>query len=311
MKKSLLIVILSLLVCVSSWAQDESKEKSESVGASFENGTLIDAQTNYIPAVKSLEFVIQHKFGTMDNGVSDLYGLYAPGANVRLGLNYVPVKNLQIGAGITKTKMYTDLNAKWTILEQTQNDKVPVFVMVYGNVAIDGRSKDDMGRRLNNYGAPRDTFDVKFNDRYTYFAQLMVGRKFSDRISLQAGVSFSHANLVDQWHDHDRVGLHFNGRVKFSPQSSFIVTYDAPLKIQDISEQNPDWTSDNTPGWDGPYHPKATLAFGVEISTYTHAFQIYVSNATGILPQQNMMNNINEPFKGLSLGFTITRLWMY
>lgn len=310
MKKTLLIVILSLFVCLNLWAQEEGQDQP--VGQAFENGTLIDAQTSYIPSVKSLEFVIQHKFGPIDNGPADfdLFGIYAAGANVRLGLNYVPVKNLQLGIGATKLNMYTDFNAKWTILEQTQNNTVPVFVTVLGNATIDGRPSDDFDR-LNNYENPLDTFSLKFNDRFSYFAQLLVGRKFNDAISLQAGVSFSHANLVDAWHDHDRVGLHFNGRVKFSPQSSFIFTYDAPLEIDKISEQHPDWNADNTPGWDGPYHPKSILKFGLEVSTYTHAFQMYVGNASGILPQYDMMNNMNDPFEGLAIGFTITRLWMF
>ncbi len=312
MKKTLLIVILSLFVCVNIWAQDEAVEKDQPIGAAFENGTLIDAQTSYIPSVKSLEFVIQHKFGPIDNGDAafDLFGLYAAGANVRLGLNYVPAKNLQLGIGVTKLNLYTDLNAKWTILEQTEKNTVPVFVTVLGNVAIDGRPKDDFGG-LNNYENPLDTFEFRGSDRYSYFAQLLVGRKFSDALSLQAGVSFSHANLVAQYHDHDRVGLHFNGRLKFSPQSSFIFSYDAPLKIDDISEQHSGWNANNAPGWDGPYHPKASLKFGIEVSTYTHAFQMYVGNANGILPQYDMMNNMNDPFEGLAIGFTITRLWMF
>ena len=308
MKKTLLIVIVSLLVSVNLWAQDE--EKDQPVGQAFENGTLIDAQTSYIPSAKSLEFLIQHKFGSTENGISDLFGIYSPGANVRLALNYVPVKNLQLGIGVTKINMYTDFNAKWTIFEQTENNTMPVFVTVYGNAAIDGRSKDDF-QSLNNYENPTDTFGLKFNDRYTYFAQLIVGRKFCNAFSLQGGISFSHANLVDAWHDHDRVGLHLSGRVKFSPQASFIFNYDAPLKIDAISEQHPGWTAENTPGWDGPYNPSSILKFGVEISTYTHAFQIYMGNAGGILPQYDMMNNMNDPFKGLALGFTITRLWMF
>ena len=313
MKKLFLLAIISLLVCTNLSAQDETSAqvKDEPVMLEFESGTLIDAETSVIPDKKTLEFTIQHKFGSVENGLTDLYGIYAPGANVRLGLHYVPVKNFQIGAGLTKTNMLTDLNAKWTILEQTQKNTVPVFVTVLGNVAIDGRSKEDIGARFNNYEAPRDTFEFKSTHRLSYFAQLLIGRKFSDRLTLQAGVSFSHANLVAQYHDHDRVGLHFNGRLKFSPQSSFIFTYDAPLEIQQISEQNPDWTADNAEGWDGPYHPKSIVRFGVEISTYTHVFQIYMGNANGILPQYDMMNNMNKPFEGLAFGFTITRLWMY
>ncbi|MFV0377893.1 MAG: DUF5777 family beta-barrel protein [Mangrovibacterium sp.] len=320
MKRILLIILACLLVNVNLWAQDEATEADTatvdvSVGQAFENGTLIDAQTSFIPDPKSLEFIIQHKFGTIEkdgsakHASSDLWGLYSS-ANVRLAINYVPVKNVQIGYGITKTLMYSDFNAKWTILEQTQQNMVPVFVTVFGNAAIDGRPKEDFGR-LNNYDNPLDTFDVKFSTRLSYFAQVLVGRKFNDKLSLQGGVSFSHANYVRAWHDHDRIGLHLSGRMKFSPQSSFIFNFDAPLTIDGISEQHSGWTVENTPGWDGPYNPKPSLKFGVEISTYTHAFQVYVGNAGALVPQLDMMNNSNKMFDGLAFGFTITRLWMY
>jgi Membrane bound beta barrel domain (DUF5777) len=318
MKKTLLIVLLSLLVCAGTKAQDDSsvkkKEKGEPVTGEFENGTLIDAQTSVINDVKTLEFTIQHKFGSVENGISDLYGIYSAGANVRLGLDYVPYKNVQVGVGITKSGMNTDLNAKWTIFEQTKNNSVPVFVMVYGNVAINGQSESDLlqgGIGLNNYGNVNALYSLKFSHRLSYFSQLIVGRKFDDHFTLQGGISFAHANIVAQYHDHDVIGLHLAGRYKFSPQSSIIATYDAPLNIQSISEQNPDWTAENAPGWDGPYHPKPILKFGIEISTFTHAFQIYVGNAGGILPQIDMMNNTNKSFDGLALGFTITRLWMF
>ncbi len=152
---------------------------------------------------------------------------------------------------------------------------------------------------------------MKFSHRLSYFSQLIVGRKVCDYFTLQGGISFSHANIVAQYHDHDRIGVHLAGRLKFSPQSSIIATYDAPLKIKSISEQNSGWTADNAPGWDGPYNPKPSLKFGIQVSTFTHAFQIYVGNASGILPQIDMMNNTNKPFEGLAFGFTITRLWMF
>lgn len=314
MKNTLILILLNLLVCTNLFAQDENaetKEKDKPVRFAMESGLLIDQQTFVIPTAKTLEFVIQHKFGSIDDGHSDLWGIYDPARNIRLGLNYVIANNLQIGWGISKRNMYNDFNAKWTILEQTRKNQVPVFVTLYGNAAIDGRPKDDFDK-LNNYSAPTDTFGFKFNDRFSYFAELIIGRKVTEAITVQAAVSFSHANLVDTWHDHDRVGLHFNGRIKVSPQGSIIFNYDAPLKIDAISEQHSGWTKENTPGWDGPYHPEPNLSFGYEVSTSTHAFQIYMGNSRGILLQDIMMNNFNKiEMDNFAIGFTITRLWSF
>ena len=293
MKKITIIVVLSLLVCTNLWAQEEApeqKEKDKPVRFAWESGLLIDNQTSLIPTVKTLEFVIQHKFGSISNGHSDLWGIYAPAANIRLGLNYVIANNLQVGWGISKANMYNDLNAKWTILEQTRRNVIPVFVTLYGNMGIDG----------NNKSMYEPGYD--FPERFTYFAQLIVGRKVSERITVQGAVSFSHANSVPEQFDHDRIGLHVNGRIKVTPQGAVIFTYDAPLKIQKISEQRPEWGN----------HPEPSLSFGYEISTSTHAFQIYAGNSRGMLPQDIMMNNYNKINKdNFAFGFTITRLWSF
>ncbi len=60
----------------------------------------------------------------MDNGFSDLFGLYAPGANIRMGLNYSVINNLQVGYGLTRLNMYSDFSAKYTILEQTRRNTI-------------------------------------------------------------------------------------------------------------------------------------------------------------------------------------------
>ncbi|NQU84491.1 MAG: hypothetical protein HQ541_01900 [Mariniphaga sp.] len=288
MKKYILIIICFVLAFTSVFAQEE-KDKTP-VSEPFASGYLIDHQTSYIPDVKTLEFVIQHKFGNMTNGVSDLWGIYSPGANVRMGLNYVIRKNFQVGIGQTKKNMYTDFNAKWTIFEQTKSNSMPVAVTLFGSMAIDGRDDAAFG-----------TSGAEINDRFSYFSQIIVGRKFTDWLSLQAAASFTHYNLVGPQSDHDKVGIHFDGRVKFSPQSSLIFNYDIPLKIKEISEQI-EWID----------HPKPNLSVGIEIATYTHAFQIYVGTADGIIPQDVIMNNQNDwTDKGLAIGFTITRLWMF
>jgi hypothetical protein len=305
MKKNILLIILFSLISIISFAQDVAtdstavKEKDKPVRSPFESGYLIGSQTTVIQNVKTLEAVIQHTFGTIQNGHSDLWGIYAPGANIRLGLDYVIMKNFQIGIGMTKKNMMTDLNAKWTIFQQTRKNTFPVAIALYGNVAIDGRniSAFESGNIRQAYTGPILSFS--FFDRISYFSEMIIGRKFTDRLSLQAGVSFSHYNSVGTLYDHDKIGVHFNGRIKVSPQGSIIFNYDEPLKIKEITEQN---------NWTNP--PKPNLAFGYEISTSTHAFQIYMGTADGLLPQDNMMWNQNDFTKHqLFIGFNITRLW--
>jgi hypothetical protein len=301
-----------LLLCVVSYsmAQDNKdipvvSEKDKPVKSPWASAYLIDDQTSLVPVKNSLEFVIQHKFGTVANGASDLFGLYAAGSNIRLGLNYVPLKNLQIGWGITKKNMYNDFSAKWTIFEQTRKNKVPVSVTFLGTMAIDGRSNSYFKSLSYSHSASASSTSGKYSfrpaDRLSYFSQLIIGRKFNDWLSLQAAASFTHFSLVDSTGNHDKIGAHFAGRIKISPQSSLIFCCDIPLNIQSISEQT-DWI----------IPPKPNLACGLEIATTSHVFQIYVGSADGIIPQDQILFNQNDwTKKGLAVGFVITRLWNF
>ncbi|MBE0661747.1 MAG: hypothetical protein IH597_04695 [Bacteroidales bacterium] len=287
MKRSILISI-SLIIGICLFAQEE-KEKDRPVRAPFNSGILIDNQTTAIPSVKTLEYHIQHKFGQIDNGFSDLFGLYAPGANIRMALNYVPLKNLQVAYGLSRVRMYSDFSVKYTILEQTRQNTVPVAVGVFANMAIDGRNDEAFGK---NY---------KFSNRFSYFTQLIVGRKFNEWLSVQANASFTHYNITEPGIDHDKVSVGFNGRANFSPQSSILFQYDIPLQIQGIAEHR-----------DFLNPAKPNLGIGWEIRTSTHAFHIYLSSTDAMISQHSMLYNQNDWTKGdLMIGFSITRMWSF
>lgn len=302
MKKSILFLLLTGFVFSYASAQDEAEEATESYPVTaFESNYQVDDQTTVVYDKKTLGFAIQHKFGSMSNGISDFWGIYGS-ANIRIGLEYVPVKNLQIGAGVTKNKRYTDLNAKYSILKQTSDNKVPVGLAVYGVLAIDGRgaSNFETGTVVDSKGEGTTAEDISVGNKVSYFTQVMVSRKFTEWLSVQGAASFTHYNMVKATEDHDLIGLHALAKVKISPQSSLTFNYNAPLEIQSISEQTkvPDY--------------KPTLAIGWQISTGPHAFQIYASNAPGMLPMDNMMYNRSKfNSDGIAIGFTITRLWAF
>jgi hypothetical protein len=286
-------IILIFLICFPVFtllAQDEFVEKTvdKPVRSPFESAYLIDNQTTYIPYKNTLEFVIQHKFGTVEEGVSDLFGIYAPGANVRIGFNFVVHKNVQVGWGITKSNMANDLNVKWTIVEQTRNNTMPVAIALYGVAGINGEPDEYFGK------------DYNFTGRFSFFAQAIVSRKFNNWLTLQAGGSFSHFNMVDRTKsDFDKVSVHLNGRMKFSERMSFIFNYDQPLSLLVLTNKN-------------GVNSNPNLAAGIEISTSTHAFQIYAGQYSGILPQDIMVKNYNDlALKNFAIGFTITRLWSF
>lgn len=292
MKKYIAGILILVFACLNLAAQDEVETKpiDKPVRSPFSSGILIDNQTCVIPTKNTLEWVIQHRFGTMENGISDVFGIYQPGANIRNGFNYTILDNLQVGYGLTLKNMYSDFSVKYGLFEQTRNNTMPVAITLYANMAIDGRNESVFGT------------EYKGSNRLSYFSQLIVGRKVTDWFSMQVHGSFSHYNAVDSTMNHDVIGVGFNGRFNFSPQSSILFQADFPLKIQSISEQTNFEAA------------KPNYGIAYEVATSTHAFQIYITSANGILPQDNYTYNqfdISNGFSDLMIGFTITRLWSF
>ncbi|MFA6403465.1 MAG: DUF5777 family beta-barrel protein [Salinivirgaceae bacterium] len=286
MKKLLLPFIALVLANAVVFAQEEAAV-DKPVVEPFGSGYLIDNQTTLVPYPKTLEFVIQHKFGTLENGREDVWGIYNS-ANVRLALNFVVLKNVQVGYGLTKEGMVHDFSAKWTFLEQTRKNSVPLSVSFYGNIGIGGLEKESYG------------LEYEFMNRLSMFGQLNASRKFTDRITLQAGASFSHFNQTDtSKYDYDRIGLHLIGRFKVTEQGSVIFNYDQPLKALQLSNHE-----------DVKLHPN--VALGYEIATVSHAFQFYLGYSKQLLPQYVMIRETKDfDFNQFNFGFVITRLTGY
>jgi hypothetical protein len=271
-------------------AQHVVKKKSF-VKNTFEGNTLIDNQTVMVPIKGTFEFDIQHRFGTVNNGISDLYGIFA-GANMRLGFSYVPVKNFQVGFGVTNDRMQVDWNVKYALLRQTKDGSIPVSITYFGNAVMDTRKQDP------------STIFVTTSDRFTFFNQISIARKITEKFSVQASASLSHFNNVAGYTDtsgkirpqmkNDNFTISFLGRYKISPKTAIIVDYDQPLTQNQMNNPHPN------------------IAFGLEMATSGHTFQVFAGNYSYILPQNNSVLNQNDFTKGqFVIGFNISRLWNF
>ena len=303
---SALMLLTLLLFKSTAFAQEEATQDTtvqeetpiaRPVRPAFESGLLFDAATTVVQPSKTLEFILQHRFGYID-GTKDFFGIWGA-SNIRVGLNYSLTDKLTVGIGTTKMHRLQDLQLKYKVIEQTRSNSIPVTVVLHEVIAVDGRDKATWDQ---NAGAP----GYKFSNRMSYFTELIVSRRFNDHLSLQGSGAFTHYNSVDSLYDHDRISLSFAGRYKFSPQGSLIVAGDFPLDITGIKDfkKKADATT--------VIYNQPNISVGVEISTSTHAFQIYLASAQGILQQEDVMWNNHNFFKnGFMIGFNLTRLWNF
>src|SRR3569832_191751 len=128
-----LLIAMPALLFAQDAEQPTAPVKKE-VKKTFENIVLINNQTVETMNKKALDFVIQHRFGTIVDD-NDLYGLFAP-SNIRLGLTYGITRNLSAGVGATKNKHLYDLNWKYVMLRQTKPGGMHVTVTFFGVVVF-------------------------------------------------------------------------------------------------------------------------------------------------------------------------------
>lgn len=285
MKKIFIVFILSLFLSP-IFAQEEAQaqEKSKTpVTNTFSNGLLIENQTVATPYKGGLELQIQHRFSKIES-IHNLFGIYGS-ANTRIGLNYGITDRLMVGAGTTKDYALQDLRWKYLILQQTEDNSMPISLSYYGNMVIDARAEE-------NYGP---TGDFKQMHRLSYFTQLIVARKFSEKISAQIAPSLIYMNTVKRYSDSTgyknlNFGLHAGARANLFGNHSLVLEYDQLLTKQDEGTEMK--------------QPKPNLAFGWEIGTGTHSFQVFASNYNLIIDQYNLLYSSSS--RDYMFGFNIS-----
>jgi hypothetical protein len=278
MKKLFIALTLSLFIAP-LFAQDAAPEKSAPVTNTFATATLVENQTVAVPYKGSLELQIQHRFSPIET-IHNLYGIYGS-ANTRIGLNYGVGDRLMIGAGTTKDYSLQDLQWKYLILRQTEDNSMPFTLAYYGNITADLRAEENFG--------PADSF--KEMHRLSYFTQLILARKFSEKISVQVAPSLAYFNSVqyiDETNGYKNLnfGLHAGARANLFGNHSVYFEYDQLLTKQDLVDQ-----------------PKPNFAFGWEINTGTHAFQVFATRYSLLNNQYNLLYSTSDKFM---FGFNIT-----
>jgi hypothetical protein len=284
--------------------KSESTAKPRPVKNTFSSSLIIDDQTVMVPVKGTFEFDIQHRFGSVQNGSKDLWGIYGI-SNIRMGFQYAPIENLYVGIGLTKLNMLFDGSAKYAILKQTKGES-PVSLTYYGNVAV---------KTIAN---PDNIVFTYNSQRWSFFNELIIGRKVNENLSVQVAFSVSHQNSVPGYYiksdtstvvfQEQKFNMYtasFSARYKLTPGVSFILDYDQPLTT--FATNNP--------------HPN--FAFGFDLGTSGHSFQIFAGNYSMLNPQQNSLYNNNNPFGyttntgvkvpggAFQIGFNITRLWNF
>lgn len=242
-------------------------------GSRIINGHSIENRKN-----KELEFIISHRFGRVNLGFDELFGLDQ--SNIRFSLEYGLNDNLTAGFGRSSFEKIYDSFLKYSLIKQkTGETPFPFAVSLFGSVAV---------KTLKDY----DPDDKRsFQESLFYVGQVLIARKVSESFSFQLTPTYIHRNTVKIDADpHDIFAVGMGSRIKLSKRVSLNGEY-----YYSFNES----TSINA---------KNSLAFGVDIETGGHVFQLILSNAITMIEKSFIAETTGNFFGGdIHLGFNISR----
>jgi hypothetical protein len=286
--KTIVFLLLSFAAAGRLSAQDNnllnmlndsmSAHKTKSyVTGTFKATHIINTQTIESPARYNLDFVIQHRFGQLNSGSYNFFGL--DNATLRLGLDYGITDDLDVGIGRSSYLKTFDGYVKYKLLKQTESGSMPVSVSALGSVT------DYTQTELS---------ETYLNTKYrtAYAGELLIARKITSTLSLQVTPTWLHYNLVPTVEDkNDVFALGLGGRMKITKRMSINAEYDVVPKNQVVST-----TVHNS------------FSLGWDIETGGHVFQLVFSNSQSMLETQYLTQTTGTWGKGdIFFGFNISR----
>jgi hypothetical protein len=262
--------------------EQETKDENpiDYATATFKTTRIINGHSIENVAAGVLDFRISHRFGYINTGAYEMWGLDQ--ASMRLGLDYGITKRWMIGIGRSSFEKQFDGFTKYKILQQSSGARtMPVTVSAVASMMYKSLKFEDPTRE--NY---------KTSKMY-YAGQLLIGRKFTESLSLQLMPTMIHYNLVRLASDpNDVFALGVGGRIKLSKRVSFNAEY---------YYQIPDFQMPGT---------ENSIALGFDIETGGHVFQLNFTNSTGMTERTFISETTGNFFKGdIHFGFTISRVF--
>ncbi len=248
--------------------------------ATFNSTRIANGHSIEMLAKGILDFRILHRFGTLNSGFENFFGL--DGATTKLAFDYGLTNWLMIGIGRSSYLKEYDGYAKLKLLRQREDNRIPIGLCYLGGVSVLGN------RELVQPGQ-----EFFFSNRVAYVHQLLIARKFHERLSLQIMPTLIHYNLVDYKAEPNNVlAIGAGGRLKLSKRFSLTGEYYFQI-----------------PGY-RLINKRNALSVGVDIETGGHVFQLLFTNATG-LGERNVIGNTTASWTDgdVRFGFNISRVF--
>jgi hypothetical protein len=264
----------SLLTMLEDSAQQHSV--TFPVKGTFKAIHLINTHTVESPAKQDLNFIIMHRFGKINDGAYNFFGL--DNASIRLGLDYGVTDRLAIGIGRSSLEKTFDGYLKYLLFQQTDGiRKFPVTVSGLASI---------------QHLTLRSGTSVSAQNKTSYVTQLLIAKKLTQALSLQIAPTYIHYNRYPALKSAKEVfAVTAGGRLKFTKRISLTAEYNylVPGMLDALDLNN-------------------SLSLGFDIETGGHVFQLVFTNSGGMIETQYIGKTSGTWGDGdIYFGFNISR----
>tara|TARA_R110001632_G_scaffold10544_5_gene38944 strand:+ start:20475 stop:21353 length:879 start_codon:yes stop_codon:yes gene_type:complete len=282
LKKHLLIFCASLLILTNVTAQDDLLDEldDDSVDTSYELPAFKAMKIGNIQSTKMADegdfyLIVSHRFGALKEGFDTFLGLDE--ANTKIQLLYSFWDGVQFG--ISRESYNRTIAASTKIRLARQSKSFPFNLVAYGTI--------NRNTLIDEVAFPA----LESSDRQSYAAQLLVSRRFSEKFSFQIAPTYVRENLqnlnIVPEAKHNQYAMGFGGRYKLSKRMSFNAEY-----VYNMSRAS-----------GSPF--VNSYAFGLDIETGGHVFQLLFTNAQST----NEPGFINNAEGDILFGFNVVRVF--
>ena len=257
---------------------DTTDETSTEVSSTFKSYKFVNFETPKLVPKNHLNFIVAHRFGSVKNGIEDLFGLDI--ASTRLQFVYGLSDKINLSFSRSKFRRTYDFGAKYHIINQKKNG-FPFTIAGHHLLGIDTSLDENL--------LP----GIKFANRLRSTHQLIMASKINDKLSLEFVPTILHDGLVElEEQDNLQYALGFGGRYLFTKRMGIVVDYGFHLNRASNS----------------PY--RNVFSIGYEIETGGHVFQLHFSNAQGMYENAFITQAAGDWSKrDFFFGFNINRIF--
>ncbi|MBD0723580.1 hypothetical protein B6A10_00135 [Flavobacterium sp. L1I52] len=276
------LISLLLLIPLTAFSQNDllngidSISSKERVTAAFKALKIVNLESTKLAAKGDLYFIVAHRFGSVKDGFEGFFGL--DNANTQLKFVYGLTENVTLSAA--RSELAYDFSSKYALAHQIKNG-FPLSIVGFSSLAINNTLKESL--------YPKLTFD----NRLTYVQQLLVSRKFSEKLSFEIAPTLFHENFVDNpQQDNTQYAIGFGGRYKLSKRWSLNIDYAAHLnRASNSIYKNP-------------------LSIGFDLETGGHVFQMHFTSSQGIQEAAFLGQTTGDWTRGdVFFGFNLLRVF--